>query len=157
MDSQRDSCSNRSDSIESTRGLTQVSRRARARQQTPTVEVLPADARAANPQNPYDQVGTAGRWTARVRVLSARIVQDWDELAKISGVEMEVIMDGERLITAREAWERMAISERGWYRFVKQASLPCYRIGRVVRYKWSDIERVSQTNCGASPNAKPTG
>lgn len=89
-----------------------------------------------------DGATPAARRAGRVRVLGAGLARSWDDALSILATEEEVLeMDGERLITAREAWERMGVSERQFHRWVKQADVPRFRIGRAVRYKWSDIER----------------
>lgn len=62
-------------------------------------------------------------------------------------------MDGERLITAAEAWAHMGISERSFYRWVRQVGVRSFKIGRSVRYKWSDIERALNARHAGEPDS----
>jgi excisionase family DNA binding protein len=86
--------------------------------------------------NPYDPLSAGERWAARAHLLGKTIQERFEEALGLK----EIVMDGERYLTAREVWERLAISERHFFRIVRQKRIPCLRIGRVVRYKWSAVE-----------------
>lgn len=118
----------------------------------PSVEVLPADPQIPNPANPFEQASPSERWAARARILSSRMATSWTEAVKHQAMHEEMIeMDGEPLIKAKEAWEHMKVSERAFYRFVRSTRIPTYRIGRMVRYKWSEIEQVIRLGTDATP------
>lgn len=108
----------------------------------PKIELLPASAVSANANNPFDSATAAERWKARARLLGKAIGERWQEALGLK----ELVMDGERYLTAREVWERLAISERHFFRLVRDKCIPRIRIGlRLVRYRWSDVEKALGT------------
>jgi excisionase family DNA binding protein len=50
------------------------------------------------------------------------------------------------LLTARQAADRLAISERTLWELTNRGDLPCVRLGRSVRYDPADLEAWVQAN-----------
>jgi excisionase family DNA binding protein len=100
------------------------------------------------PGPPLDRAKILAIWIARARILGGCIYRRWDEILAVQepSRKEKLHMDGERLITIHEAVERLAISERTFQRWVIKKGIPFIRIGHLVRYRWSDIERALQAS-----------
>jgi excisionase family DNA binding protein len=48
--------------------------------------------------------------------------------------------DVEELISSKELSRMLKVSKPWPYVMVKRGLLPCYKMGKVIRFKWSDIE-----------------
>lgn len=118
-------------------------RRSNARPQ-PRLLVLSAGQATANPANPCDPIEPRERRVETVRILGGVIGRHWEELVKLQ----EAAMDGD-FVTVKTAAERLGISEREFYRFRRRVGLATYKMGagRIVRYKWSDIEKALEEKC----------
>jgi excisionase family DNA binding protein len=46
----------------------------------------------------------------------------------------------EELISPRELSNLLKVSKPWPYVMVKRGVLPCYKMGKVIRFKWSDVE-----------------
>jgi excisionase family DNA binding protein len=46
----------------------------------------------------------------------------------------------EELISSKELPRLLKVSKPWPYVMVKRGLLPCYKMGKVIRFKWSDIE-----------------
>lgn len=47
----------------------------------------------------------------------------------------------ERYIKASELAEKLGVSEQTIYRLTRSGEIPAYRIGRMLRYKLSEVEK----------------
>jgi len=74
---------------------------------------------------------TQGILAARLLVLGRTVLRDSREL--------ELAMNSD-YISAKTAAVRLSISERSFERWARKVGLPVVKIGRLARYKWSDIE-----------------
>ena len=68
---------------------------------------------------------------ARLLVLGRTMLRDSREL--------EMAMNSD-FVSAKTAAERLSVSERSFQRWAQRVGIPLVRIGRLARYKWSDIE-----------------
>lgn len=46
----------------------------------------------------------------------------------------------EELLSPKELSKLLKVSKPWPYIMVKRGALPCYKMGKVIRFKWSDIE-----------------
>jgi predicted DNA-binding transcriptional regulator AlpA len=119
-----------------------------AKRKDPQLIVLSASSETSNSSNAFETATATERWTTRVRLLGKAIAERWQEALGLK----ELVMNGEAYLTARQVWERLAISERHFFRLVRAKSIPCIRISsRLVRYRWSDVEEAlgaKQSNAG---------
>lgn len=61
------------------------------------------------------------------------------------------------LLRAREAAKRLAISERHLHKLTAEGQIPCVRVGRLVHYSVSTIERwIRETESSDAPSLSPS-
>jgi excisionase family DNA binding protein len=62
------------------------------------------------------------------------------------------------LLTAREAAKALRISERKLWQMTKDGKVRCIRLGRAVRYAWSDLlGLVDRLKSGSAPHDQADG
>lgn len=60
----------------------------------------------------------------------------------------------ERLLTARQSWERLSISGTKFWQLVARGEMPVVRIGRAVRVRPADIEAYITSRMDGARNEK---
>lgn len=120
----------------------------------PAVEVTKVDPRRPNPQNPCDGLGPSGRWHARVEILGTQIARSSDDIIRLGEMEKEVEMSGDKLMSPREVWEYLSVSESTFWRWLKKAGMRRIKIGNVLRFRRSDIEEALNRCEDGTPRGK---
>jgi excisionase family DNA binding protein len=58
----------------------------------------------------------------------------------------------ERLLNTHEIAARLLIQSRTAALWARQGRLPAYRLGRLLRFKWDEVERALAATCRVNSN-----
>lgn len=60
--------------------------------------------------------------------------------------------ESDRFLTKQEVAQRLGIRPRTVAVWAREGRLPVYRVGRYLRFKWSEVERFLAETCRADGN-----